>query len=233
MNINNCQNKFQIWMGLIILLLFSDLIIQAQDPAQLKEMFARSQQQNAQALKQYMWKSRNEVMKNGESKSTQLFLMRYDGLGRLQKSQISGSAPPAMPKGPILGNIAKKKKKDFMELMDALLKKVQAYSHLSPEEMQAFLATATISPRLDQGIIQILGGNVLQRGDTLSIWLDAKTRKQRRVEINTFLDQHPVIAVIELSNLPDGPTYMARTVIGYQKEALQLIADNFDYERVR
>ncbi len=233
MNANNCQNKFQVWMGLIIMLLFSGLIIQAQDPAQLKEMFAHSQQQNAQALKQYTWKSRNEVRKNGESKSTQLFLMRYDALGRLQKSQISGSAPPAMPKGPILGNIAKKKKNDFMELMDALHKKVQAYSHLPPEKMQAFLATATISPRLDEGIIQIQGGNVLQRGDTLSIWLDAKTRKQRRVEINTFLEQHPVIAVIELSDLPDGPTHMARTVVDYQKEALQLIAENFDYERVR
>ncbi len=233
MNANNCQNKFQVWMGLIIMLLFSGLIIQAQDPAQLKEMFAHSQQQNAQALKRYTWKSRNEVRKNGESKSTQLFLMRYDALGRLQKSQISGSAPPAMPKGPILGNIAKKKKNDFMELMDALHKKVQAYSHLPPEKMQAFLATATISPRLDEGIIQIQGGNVLQRGDTLSIWLDAKTRKQRRVEINTFLDQHPVIAVIELSNIADGPTYMARTVVDYQKEALQLIAENFDYERVR
>jgi hypothetical protein len=67
----------------------------------------------------------------------------------------------------------------------------------------------------------------------MSIWLDSKTRKQRRVEINMFLEQHPVKAVIEFAELPGGPTYMARTVVEYPKEALQLITENFDYERER
>lgn len=67
----------------------------------------------------------------------------------------------------------------------------------------------------------------------MSVWLDAKTRKQRRVEINTFLEKNPVKAVIEFSELSAGPTYMARTVVDYQKDALQLITENFDYERER
>jgi len=65
----------------------------------------------------------------------------------------------------------------------------------------------------------------------MSIWLDAKTRKQRRVEINTFLERNPVKAVIEFGDLPAGPTYMARTIVEYPKEALQLISENFDYKR--
>ena len=234
MNADNYITRFRkgIAVGPIIaMMLLSALVVQAQDPAQLKEMFARSQQQNAQALKQYVWKSRNEVKKNGESKSTQLFLMRYDTLGNIQKSQIGGSTPPAMPKGLILGGIAQKKKESFIELVKDLSEQVKAYSHIPPEKMKAFLASATITVKPDQGIVQIQGVDILQTGDSMRIVLDAKTRKPKRMEINTFLEKNPVKAVIDFSDLPAGPTYMARTVIDYPKDALQLITDNFDYER--
>lgn len=234
MNTNNYKTK--VWIGIlpmIALVLFSGLTVIAQDPAQLKGMFARAQQQNAQELKQYTWKSRNEIRKETESKITQVFQMRYDAYGNLQKSQIGGSAPPSIPKGPIFGHIAQKKKADFTELVGNLRDQVHGYSQLSPAKMQAFLANATILAKLDQGFIQIQGGNVLQAGDSMTIWLDAKTRKQRRVEIHTFLDRNPVKAVIEFDSLPAGPSYMARTVVDYQKDDLQLITENFDYERTR
>lgn len=234
MNTKTHQSKFKTWvLSAMALLLFGALAVEAQDPAQLKEAFSRAHQQNEQALRQYTWKSRNEVRKNTEIKNTQVFQMRYDAFGKLQRSQIGGSAPPQMPKGPIFGHIAQKKKEDFIELMGDLREQVQAYSHLSPAKMQAFLASATISGRLDQGVIQIQGGNILQAGDGITIWLDAKTRRQRRVEILTFVERNPVRAVIEFGELPAGPTFMARTVVNYQKESLQLITENFDYERMR
>jgi hypothetical protein len=93
------------------------------------------------------------------------------------------------------------------------------------------MASATIIAKPDQGLIQLRGENVLLAGDSMSIWLDAKTRKQRRVEIHTFLERNPVKAVIEFRDLPAGPTYLARTVVDFQKEALQLITENYDYER--
>lgn len=234
MSTKNYQTQFRVGiLPIIALMLFSALTAKAQDPAQLKGMFARAQQQNAQELKQYTWKSRNEVRKNTESKNTQVFQMRYDAFGNLLKSQIGGTAPPSMPKGPIFGHIAQKKKADFMELVGNLRDQVQGYNQLSPAKMHAFLASATILAKLDQGFIQIQGGNVLQAGDSMTVWLDAKTRKQRRVEIHTFMERNPVKAVIEFSDLPAGPTYMSRTVVDYQKDGLQLITENFDYERMR
>ncbi|HSB09794.1 MAG TPA: hypothetical protein VLM38_09950 [Blastocatellia bacterium] len=219
------------WIMMLILL--GAVVVQAQDPAQLKEMFARSQQQNAEALKQYTWKSRYEVKKNGESKATKLYLMRYDAYGNIQQNQIGGSAPPDMPKGPLMRRIAEKKKEDFVELMNDLREQVKAYSHLSPEKMQAFLANATITAKVDQSIVQIKGGSILQPGDSMTIWLDVKTRRQRRVEIGTFLEKNAARAVIEFRDLPGGPTYMARTVVDYPKDSLQLITENFDYQLER
>ena len=236
MNANSYKTKFRLRGGIgatITLMLFSALIVPAQDLLPFKEMFARAQQQNAQALKQYSWKSRNEVKKNGESKSTQLFLMRYDADENVQKTQIGGSKPPSMPKGPILARIAQKKKEDFIETINDLRTKVEAYSHLTPAKMQAFMAGATITPKPEQGRIRIQGANVLQLQDSMTIWLDAKTRKQCRVEITTFLERNLVKAVIEFNDLPAGPTHMARTVVDYPKDALQLITENFDYQRER
>jgi hypothetical protein len=231
MNPNNYKTKFRIKaLPVIALMLLNAVVAQAQDPAHLKEMFARSQQQNAQALRQYAWKSRNEVRKNGESKSTQIFLMQYDANGNLQKSQIGGSQA-SMPKGPFIGRIAQKKKEELIELVNELRGQVQAYSQLPPEKMQVFMASATIIAKLDQGFVQIQGGNILMRGDSMNIWIDARTRKQRRIEITTYLENHPVKAVIDFGDLPAGPTYMARTVVDYAKESLQLITENFDYQR--
>jgi hypothetical protein len=233
---NNNKYATKLWVGvgvvmIVALMVFGTLAVPAQDQAQIKEIFTRSQRQNEQALRQYTWKSRNEVKKNGESKNTQIFLMSYDIDGKVQKSQIGGSAPQSMPKGPILASIARKKKEEFIEQINSLRDQVEAYSHLPAEKIQTFLASATINARLDQGMVQIKGENVLQRGDSMSIWLDTTTRKQRRVEILTFLERNPVKAVIEFRDLPAGPTYMARTLVDYQKEALQLITENFDYER--
>lgn len=218
-------------LGSASLMFLSVLIVLAQDPGMLKEMFARNQQQNTEALKQYAWKSKNEVRKNGESKSTQVFLNHHDAAGNLQKSQIGGSAPPAMPKGPLLANIAKRKKEEMVVLINGVGAQVKLYSHLPPEKMKAFMAGAKIGPNREEGGLQIHGGNILQPGDSMTILLDPQTRKQRRVVIHTYYEQYPVEAVIEFNSLPAGPTYMARTIVDYPKEALQLITENFDYER--
>ena len=233
---NDNKYKAKLWGGvgivmIIALMVFGTLAVPAQDPAQIKEMFARSQRQNEQALRPYTWKSRNEVRKNGESKNTQIFLMSYDIDGKVQKTRIGGSAPQSMPKGPLLAIIAQKKKEEYIEQINSLREQVAAYSQLPAGKIQSYLAGATIIAKLDQGLVQIRGENVLQRGDSMSIWLDTKTRKQRRVEIVTFLERNPVKAVIEFRDLPSGPTYMARTVVEYQKDALQIVTENIDYER--
>lgn len=236
MKANKDKAKFGRRFGLgavAALTLFGALAFAAQEPGPIQEMFARAQRQNAQSLKQYAWKSRSEVKKNGESKNTQLFLMRYDLAGNLQRTQIGGSKPPSMPKGPLLAGIAQKKREDFIETIGDLRARVEAYSHLSPVKMQAFLAGATITPKPDQGLIQIQGAGILQLQDSMTIWIDAKTRKQRRVEINAFREKNLIRAVIEFNDLPAGPSYMARTVVEYPKDALQLITENFDYELER
>lgn len=204
-------------------------------PAQMDPKLAQAQQQNAQALRQYAWKSRTEVRKGGETRNVQLALMRYDSYGALQKTPISSTPQQQLPTRGIRGLIAQKKKETFMETLDSLGALAKSYGELSPASMQRFMATAIVAPEMDQQqkLFRISGTNFLQPGDSLTLWVDAVTRKQRRVEIHTTLDRKPVRIVSDFQDLPMGPTYMARSTVDYPSDELTLITENFDYERVR
>jgi hypothetical protein len=202
-------------------------------PAQMDPKFAQAQQQNALALRQYTWKSRTEIRKGGETKNVQLALVRYDSYGTLQKTPISSTPTQQLPTRGLRGLIAQKKKENFVETVESLGVLAKSYGELSPESMQRFMANAVITPEMgqQQKLFRIQGGNVLQPGDSMTFWVDAVTRKPRRVEIHTTLERKPVRVVSDFQDLPNGPNYTARSVVDYPSEELTLIAENFDYQR--
>ena len=112
---------------------------------QQDKKFAQAQQENAKKLRQYSWKSRTEVRKGGETKSTQLSLMRYDVDGAVQQTLVSQTAP-RLPKRGLRGLIAKKKKEEFVETLNGLGALAKSYGALPPEKMQRFMAGAAVTP---------------------------------------------------------------------------------------
>lgn len=202
--------------------------------SQMDQKLARAQQQNARALKQYTWKSRTEIQKGGETRRVQVTLMRYDLDGTLQKTLISSTPQQQLPARGIRGLIARKKKESFKETLESLSTLAKSYSELAPDEMQRFLATAIVAPETGsrQGLIRIAGSDVLQLGDSMTLWVDASAGKLRKIEIHTSLERKPVRVVSDFQDLPKGPTYRSRSVVEYPSEELRLITENFDYERV-
>ncbi len=203
--------------------------------AQMDQQFAQAQKQNALALKKYEWKSRTEIQKDGETKKVQVALIRYDSAGNLQKTVISSTPEPDIPKFGIRRAVAKKKIGDFRDLLSELEALARSYSELSPDRMQRFMATSTLTPELTEQhkLLRIAGRDVLQSGDSMAVFVDAISRKQRRVEIQTWLDQKPVRIVSDFQDLPQGgPNYMARSRVSYDGNSIAIIAENFDYTRV-
>jgi hypothetical protein len=200
--------------------------------SQMDQKLAQAQKQNAQALRQYTWKSRTEIRKGGETKNVQLALHRYDINGMLQKTTVSSTPQQQLPTRGIRGLIAQKKKEDFMETLEGLGALARSYAELSPDAMQRFMGTASVTPEMNsqQKLLRVSGGNILQPGDSMTVWLDAVSRKQRRVEIHTTLDRKPVKIVSDFQDLPAGPSYMARSVVEYPSADLSLITENFDYQ---
>jgi len=200
--------------------------------AQTNQKFAQAQKENARALMQYEWKSRTEIQKDGETKKDQLVLMRYDSNGELQQAVIASSPEPDLPTRGLRGLIAKNKKKDFMKKIEDLRYLVKSYSELPPEMMQRFMATAKVTP--EQNLVRLTGFDLLQSGDSMTIWIDATSKRQRRIEIQTAMDEKPVQIVSEFQDFaPTGPTYMARNQVNYSGTSLVIITQNFDYTLAR
>ena len=204
-------------------------------PAQTNEKMAQAAA-NVAALRQYQWKSRTEIQKDGETKNVQVTLMRYDSNGELQKTPVSGTPEPDLPKFGLRKRIAQKKLKEFRERVHELGALAISYSELSPEQMQRFMATASMTAEREQQqkLIRIDGQNILQPGDSMTMWIDPISRKQRRVEIQTVLDGKPVRIFSEFQDIPNGgPTYMALSRVNYNGGNVVIITENFDYARVQ
>ena len=219
----------------VALVALCSAMVLAQDKVQ--PSFAESQKANAQALRQYSWKSRTEIKLKGESKNVKLEQVRYDANGKLQKTPI-GSPPAAAPPpaqggrgGRLKGKVIENKKEEFGELMQGLGQLVASYGHLPPDKLQAFKANATTAKGEGalQGTAQIQGLNVLEQGDSVTIWIDPASQMMRRVEIKTIYDKKPATVVADYQSVPNGPTYMARAVLTYPEKNVELTVDNSDY----
>jgi hypothetical protein len=206
-------------------------------PAQMRQMAPGTSpaQANAAALRQYQWKLRTEVQRKGETKSVQVALVRYDGSGQIQTTLISKTPEPDLPKFGLRKAIAEKKFKEFKETVQQLGDLARAYGNLPADQMQHFMATAVITPELngEQKLLRAEGHDVFQNGDAMTVWLDAVSRKQRRVEIQAMYDGKPVRIVSEFRDLPQGgPTYLATSQVAYDNGQVVIVTSNFDHERI-
>lgn len=189
--------------------------------------------QNALALRQYTWKSQTQIRKEGEVKATKLFTSRYAADGTVVQLLVEEHSA-SLPKFGIRGMVAKKKKEEAQKLIEELQRLAKSYGELPPAKMQEFMKTATptLVTNVPEPLLRLESTNVLRPGDSMIVWLDANTRRQRRIEINSIFDEKPVRILTEFRDLPNGPTYMARSVVDYPREDLTLTMENFDYEHL-
>jgi len=222
--------QFNTWtlLSLAIVLCASTVAYGQQD-----QKFSQAMKQNALALRQYTWKSQTQIRKEGEVKATKLYSSRYAADGTVVQLLLEEESAK-LPKFGIRGMVAKKKKQEAQELIEALQQLAKSYGELPPAKMQQFMtsARASLETNAPQPLLRLESGNVLQAGDSMIVWVDANTRRQRRIEINTSFDAKPVRIVTEFRDLPNGPTYMVRSVVDYPHEELTLTVENFDYEHV-
>ena len=187
-------------------------------------------------LRQYEWKRRTEVQRKGETKNVQMALVHYDANGRQETTPISGTPEPDLPKFGLRKVIAEKKFKEFRETVRELGELARSYSELTQEQMQKFMASASMRPEVIGGrqLMRVDGSSVLHARDSMTIWTDPVSRKQQRVEIQTFFDDKPVRIVSEFKDLSaSGPTYMAVSRINYDDGSIAIITENFDYQIAR
>ncbi len=205
-------------------------------PAQTNQKPAEAAAANALALRQYEWKSRTEVQRKGETKNVQVASVQFDSNGQKQTTVISKTPEPDLPKFGLRKAIAEKKFAEFKETVRELGDLARSYAELSPAQMRRFMAAASVTPEAttEAKLVRADGRNVLHAGDSMTVWMDAASRKQRRVQIQTVFDEKPVVIVSEFQDLPQGgPTFMAASRLNYDNGTLVIITENFEHQTVR
>lgn len=213
---------------------------QGMDPSQV----AAAIKANAQALKAFVWQQRMQLQLKGETKKTTLNQMNYDFNGNLQKTLISeqppaDAAPPPPTGGRLRGRLKQKvvakKTGEFKEMMEGIASLVKSYTELQPQQLQSALKQAEVSPGQDDmnGSVQIRMANLLQRGDSLTIWIDQGALLFRKIAIVSSYDQNPLTATANYAMLPSGEVYMAKAIVNYPSKEVVVEIDNLNYQKAQ
>ena len=212
---------------------------QRMDPSQV----AAAIKANAQALKAFVWQQRMQLQLKGETKKTTLNQLNYDFNGNLQKTLISeqppaDSAPPPAGgrlRGRLKKKVVAKKTGEFKELMEGIASLVKSYTELQPQQLQSALKQAAFSPGQGDmnGSVQIQMTNLLQRGDSLTIWIDQGALLFRKIAIVSTYDQKPLTATANYAMLPSGEVYMAKAIVNYPSKEVVVQIDNLNYQKAQ
>jgi hypothetical protein len=212
-------------------------LVQKLDPAKV----AAAIQANAQALKAFVWQQRLQLQLKGETKKTTLNQMNYDVNGNQQKTLLSeqpsaDSAPPPQTGGRLRGRVKQKvvakKTGEFKEMMEGIAQLVKSYTELQPQQLQAALKQAAFSPGQGNmaGSVQIQMSNLIQQGDTLTIWIDEGTLLFRQIAIVSSYDHKPLTATANYATLPSGHVYMGQALVNYPAKEVVVQIDNLNYQ---
>ena len=238
------QSTTNIWLagaatglGTILLGLSSLLIAQEQDlPGQeppniavLATEITDARKQNAAEMRNYSWNTRTEVKMDGEIKSVKVELIRFTPEGELQKATVSDSAEGAKKPRGIRGKVASTKVKGMQEWAAELGKLLEQYGLPTAGSLLDFLDSATVE-RTGQ-MVNLLGSNVIQQGDHMSMLVDAGNKQLKIIEVQTSLDGDAVDVQIISKNLDDGLSYTARQVVKVPGKKVELSIENYDFRR--
>jgi hypothetical protein len=99
--------------------------------------------------------------------------------------------------------------------------------------LQASLKQAAFSPGAGDmaGSVQIVMRNVIQSGDSMTIWIDRTAMLYRRAVIATTYEGNPVTLTANYAMLPTGQVYMAQAILNYPKKQVVVEIDNSNYQR--
>jgi len=202
---------------------------QKPDPAAMAGQYAANAKQNATIMQQYAWEMRVEVSLKDETKPAQLYQLRYDLDGKLQKTLLTAPQEEGSGRG-IRGRIKKGKIEDFKEWANKLAELVKEYMTPSPGTMMDFYAKAHFTEAAD-GSVQITADDFIQPGDKATYWIDPATKIPHRYVFETTLDEDAVSGQVDFGQVPDGPQYAARIMVEVPSKQVSAKIENYNYQR--
>lgn len=200
----------------------------AQSAAQTVQV-EQSRAQNAALLKKYTWDERIDFMVNGAQKDLRLDIVNFGPDGKIQRTVMNDQSAP-LPGGFFRKKIAEGKKKDLEQYIQGLGKLLHQYALPTPGAVLNFLDSAATMPA-PNGQLMMTGQNVVQPGDSMTIWIDATTKKTRKVTVATAFQGDPVNMTATFATLPNGLNYPGYAELTVPSKGYQVLVQNFNFQQ--
>lgn len=200
----------------------------AQSAAQTVQVM-QSRAANAALMKRYTWNERIDFLVNGQQKDLRIDLVNFGPDGKIQRTTLNDQSAP-LPGGFFRKKIAEGERKDVEKYLKGLGQLLHQYTLPTPGAVMNFLDSATPVPS-GPGQLMVTGQNVVQPGDTLTVYLDAATRKTQRLVVNTAFEGSPVNLTATFATLPSGLNYPAYAELLVPAKGYDVQVQNFDFQQ--
>ena len=202
----------------------------AREVSELRMAMVRSNE----ALRQYTWTERTEILVGGNLKSAQELLCRYNGTGELTKTPIGENKAPdagsAISNRPI-----RRSRADKQDYVRRAISMVQTYVPPKPEDLQYALQRGDAFLSLPEaGKSEIRFPHYYQQADSFIFTYDTATKRLLRVSVSTYLGnpKDPVTMDALFETLPDGVNHLASITLTAKAKKLEIKRQNLDYRKI-
>lgn len=223
------QRMLVLMIGLVLFVGVQPILAQGQN-AERAEKIAEARKKNAALLRQYSWTSRTELKEDGKVRDIRVELVNYGPNGQLQCTPLNEQGA-SMPRGFLRRHVAEEKKHKTQEYLTGLRSLLDQYTLPTTGKVLDFIDRAQVRLPGPGGLVLLTGNNVVNPGDSMSLWVDAGTHQTRKVEIKSTYKGDPVTVTATFKALPGGPTHLEYAEVEVPAKNMSLQVHNFNYTR--
>ena len=199
----------------------------AQVSSQVTAAYAQAAKANAALLRHYTFQMRVALTAKSNAQPPKLYQMNFDPNGKLQKTLLS--APSAGPSGgPVLNRMEQRKSDEFKQWAGQLVDLVKQYMTPTPGKMSDFFSRAHILSS-SQDAVAYLTSSFLQPGDTVTIWINPRTRAMTHYSFNTMLQEDMVQGQVQFAQVPSGPRYPSQLTVNVPSKQVNVVVTTFNF----
>jgi hypothetical protein len=181
----------------------------------------RARSSDDMALRSYAWSTRLELFKGGKLVDQMVSRQTWLPDGRLQRVVTNGNLDDVPPE--FINKAA-----DYLaDLRDRL----QVYRPTAGALMNFLTAVKPRGPDASGALIAS-GKNVVVPGDSVTLWLDATTKRPRRLQVTTTFQDDPIQVKASFATLPEGPTYMEFVQVNIPEKQAEVLVQNYNYSKM-
>jgi len=202
----------------------------------------KSLQEGMAKIRLYEWVETTIISLKGEEKSRKQNRCYYGSDGKVQKVSLDQAPPPAQAQsggrrgGRVKQQVVEKKKDEMQDYMERAGNLIHRYVPPDPAQIQAAKDAGRIAVKPQGGgPVRLVISQFLQAGDSLTIDVDPASGRLLGLGVNTYLDKpdEPVTLAVQMSALPDGAVYAAKTTLDAKAKNITVVVQNSGYRPVQ